>query len=196
VGIKKGSYMIFNKKYSKEKYLELRGEIIEHMKKTGEYGEFFPTKFSPFAYNESHAQTYIPLSKEEAQGRGFGWEDNLPGTYGKETISPENIPDSIKDIQESITKDILKCDNCAKNYNIVPAEFVFYKRENVPIPHFCYACRYKKRISLRLPRKLWHRKCMKEGCNNENLRPVMPLTDLRLFIARDAIRKKYTNYIL
>jgi len=167
VSIKKGSYMIFNKKYSKEEYLELREKIIEYMKKTGEYGEFFPSKLSPFSYNESHAQTYILLNKEEALNRGFHWEDNLPGTYNKETISPENIPNSIKNISESITKEILKCENCAKNYNIVPAEFIFYQRENIPIPHLCYTCRYKKRISLRLPRKLWHRKCMKEGCTNE-----------------------------
>ena len=164
-GIKKGSYMIFNKKYSKEEYLELREKIIEHMKKTGEYGEFFPTKFSPFKYNESHAQTYIPLSKKEAVEKGFGWEDNLPGTYGKETITPENLPDSIENVSDSITKEILKCENCGKNYNIVPNEFTFYKRENIPIPHFCYACRYKRRISLRLPRKLWHGQCM---CEREN----------------------------
>ena len=174
-GIKNGSYMIFNKKYSKGEYLKLKEKIIEHMKKTGEYGEFFPSKFSPFKYNESHAQVYIPLNKEEALKIGFDWEDNLPGTYDKETVSSENIPDNITNVSDSITKEILKCENCKKNYNIIPAEFVFYQRENIPIPHFCYACRYKKRISLRLPRKLWHRTCMcdREGhghggkCSNE-----------------------------
>ena len=36
VSIKKGEYMIFNKKYSKEDYLVLKEKIIEHMKNTGE----------------------------------------------------------------------------------------------------------------------------------------------------------------
>ena len=166
-GIKKGSYMVFNKKYGKEEYLKLREKIIEHMKKTGEYGEFFPSKLSPFAYNESHAGVYMPLSKEEVLHKGLRWEENVPGTYGKETILPKDIPDDIKNTPDSIIKEILKCEKCEKNYNVVPAELTFYKRENIPIPHFCFSCRYKGRVMSRLPRKLWRRKCMKEGCGNE-----------------------------
>jgi len=167
ISIKKGEYMIFNKKYSKEEYLELKEKIIEHMKKTGEYGEFFPPAIAPVCYNETQGNYYMPLTKEEVLSRGWQWEDKVPGIFGKETIQPDNIPDSIKDVGDSITKDILKCVSCTKNYNIIPDELTFYKRENIPIPKNCPECRYKERFALRLPRKFWHRKCMKEGCNNE-----------------------------
>ena len=166
-GVRKGSYMILNKKYSKDDYHKLREKIIEHMKKTGEYGEFFPIRLSPFSYNESHAGVYMPLSREEVLSKGFNWEDDVPGTYGKETVLPEDIPDDISSVPDLITKEILKCENCGKNYNIVPAELIFYKRESIPIPHCCFNCRYRERIAARLPRKLWHRKCMKENCQNE-----------------------------
>ncbi|MEK7140254.1 MAG: hypothetical protein AAB815_00555 [Patescibacteria group bacterium] len=159
ISVKKGEYMILNKKYSKKDYEELKAKIIEHMKKTGEYGEFFPIKFAPVCYNETQGNLYVPMSKEEVLRRGWQWENKMPGTFGKETIKPEDIPDNIKDVQNNITKEILHCANCNKNYNIVPFELSFYRRENIPIPHFCPDCRYKARIAFRLPRKLWVGKC-------------------------------------
>jgi len=38
------------------------------MMKTGEWGEFFPASLSPFGYNETVAQEYFPLSREEVLG--------------------------------------------------------------------------------------------------------------------------------
>lgn len=60
VGMKNAKCAIFNKKYSKETFEPLRTKIIEHMKKTGEYGEFFPMEISPFRYNETIAQDHFP----------------------------------------------------------------------------------------------------------------------------------------
>jgi hypothetical protein len=167
ISIKKGEYMILNKKYTKEEYEILKNKIIEHMKKTGEYGEFFPPSISPVCYNETQGNYYMPLTKEEVLSRGWQWEDKIPGTFGKETVLPENLPDSIKEVNDGIIKEVLKCMACTKNYNIVPDELTFYRREEIPIPRECPECRHKKRFNLRLPRKLWHRKCMREGCNNE-----------------------------
>ena len=78
VGLKNKSYCIFNKQYSKQEYNELVPKIIEHMKKplpnpllggegTSERGEFFPAKYSPYAYNETNAYDYFPLSRKEIQ---------------------------------------------------------------------------------------------------------------------------------
>lgn len=167
ISIKKGEYMILNKKYSKDEYLKLKEKIIEHMRKTNEYGEFFPAQMSPVCYNETQGNYYMPLTKEEVLSLGWLWEDKIPGIFGKETISPEEIPDSIKEIEDYITKEVLKCVSCSKNYNIIPNELIFYKNENIPIPRQCPDCRYKRRFLLRLPRKLWNRSCMREGCQNK-----------------------------
>ena len=160
ISIKKGEYMIFNKKYTKEEYFKLKEKIIEHMKKTGEYGEFFPPSVSPVCYNETQGNYYMPMTKEEVLSHGWLWEDKIFGTFSKETTQPENIPDNIKDVDDSIINEILKCETCTKNYNIILDELTFYRHEEIPIPKNCPECRYKKRFSLRLLRKLWHRKCM------------------------------------
>ena len=34
----------------------------------GEWGEFFPSTLSPFGYNETVAQEYFPLTREEVLG--------------------------------------------------------------------------------------------------------------------------------
>lgn len=167
ISVKKGEYMILNKKYGKVEYQELKDKIIEHMKKTGEYGEFFPPSIAPVCYNETQGKYYVPLTKEEVLARGWLWEDKIPGTFDKETINIKDIPDSIKNIKDEITSEILKCAVCSKNHNITINELNFYKKEEIPLPRLCPNCRYKRRFALQLPRKLWHRKCMKEGCNNE-----------------------------
>lgn len=60
IGLKKQKYCVMNKQYTKEAYEELVPRIIEHMIGTGEWGEFFPTKNSPFAYEETVANDYYP----------------------------------------------------------------------------------------------------------------------------------------
>ncbi|MEI8092507.1 MAG: hypothetical protein WCG98_10555 [bacterium] len=40
-------------------------KIIEHMQKTGERGQFFPVEASFCRYNETVANEYFPLSKDE-----------------------------------------------------------------------------------------------------------------------------------
>jgi len=162
ISLKQKHYCILNKQYSKEEYNELLPKIIAHMKKTGEWGEFFPIELSPFAYNETTAIEYFPLTKEQAKKKGLRWEDNTPGTYDKGTIEAEKVADDIKDVSSDITKEILTCIDCGKNYKILDRELDFYKKMNLPIPRKCPDCRHYKRLSLRNPRKLWHRKCMCE----------------------------------
>src|SRR3989344_1335581 len=79
-GLRKKSYCIFNKQYSKEEYEKLLPQLIEHMKKYNEWGFFFPKELSPFAYNESIVNEYMPLTKEQALAQGFKWRDDIPST--------------------------------------------------------------------------------------------------------------------
>ena len=42
----------------------------------GEWGEFFPSSLSPFGYNETVAQEYFPMTREEVIGKTlFNWSD-------------------------------------------------------------------------------------------------------------------------
>lgn len=59
-GLNHKSYCILNKAYSKTQYEELYPRIIEHIKNTDEYGEFFPISISPMPYSETVAYEYYP----------------------------------------------------------------------------------------------------------------------------------------
>ena len=69
VCLKNQSYCIFNKQYTKEEYEILVPRIIEHMMKTGEWGEFFPSSLSPFGYNETVAMEYFPMTRDSVIAR-------------------------------------------------------------------------------------------------------------------------------
>jgi hypothetical protein len=167
VGIRKGSYIILNKQYTKEEYKKLRAEIVAQMKQEGIYGDFFPKSLSPLGYNESSAIDEFPLTKEEALAQGFKWEDMPRGTYGKETIDWTKFPDSIKDLPVDFdaNKEVFVCVDCKKNYRVIPNELAFYKKMNIPMPRNCPECRHTRRYKSRGPNKLWKRNCM---CYKEN----------------------------
>ncbi len=181
-GLYKKQYCILNKQYTKEEYEDLIPKIIKHMDdmpyvdkkgRTYKYGEFFPSELSPFAYNESIAQEYFPLDKREAIEKGYNWEDAEIRNY-KIDIECTDIPDGIKDITDDIINKVIACEHagkckeqCTEAFRIFPEELKFYKRMNLPLPRLCPNCRHYQRINLRNPLKLWHRKCMKEGCQNE-----------------------------
>ncbi|MBP9716038.1 MAG: hypothetical protein KBD48_02520 [Candidatus Pacebacteria bacterium] len=165
IRLNKESYSILNKKYEKEEYLKLKEQIIESMKSDGTYGQFFPPELSPFGYNETLAKEYTPMNREEALARGYHWQEKNTGTFGKETMSEENIPSFIEKTPDTITSEILACNECGKNYKITQAELDFYKRLNIPIPHKDFECRHQDRMGKRNPRKLYDGQCM---CQTEN----------------------------
>lgn len=157
--LKNGNYCILNKEYSKEEYEELKEHIVKELTEQGIHGLIMPVEIAPFAYNETIAQDNFPLTKEEAIYQGFRWEDDIQMTKGRETIQPEEIPDHIKDVNDSITSEILKCINCERNYKIIEQELLFYRKMNLPIPRQCFYCRHQDRIKRRGPYKFWDRKC-------------------------------------
>ena len=105
----------------------------------------------------------MPLTKEEALSQGCRWEDDLQMTKGKETLLPENIPDHIGDVHDSITNEILKCISCERNYKITEQELLFYRKIILPIPRQCFYCRHHDRIRRRGSFKFFIRECFKCG---------------------------------
>ena len=168
VGLNKKNYHILNKQYTKEEYEKIKNDIVDSVKKEGIYGEFFPGLLSPFGYNETIANEYFPMTEKEAEEKGFNWQSEASGTYGKETIKEEEMPETIADVTEDILKEILVCKDCKKNFRITKSELDFYKRMNIPLPHKDFECRHQDRMKKRNPRKLWHRSCMCELKNHQH----------------------------
>jgi hypothetical protein len=156
-GLKHAQYCILNKQYTKEEYEELLPRIIEHMKSTGEWGQFFPSSISPFAYNETVANDYYPLNKEEAQAQGYTWHDT---SSENRYVGPEvKIPHTIKDVSPEICSEIFTCETTGKPYKIIPKELELYKKLNVPLPRINPKQRHIDRILKRNPLQLFNRTC-------------------------------------
>jgi hypothetical protein len=139
-GLRKAEYCILNKTYTEAEYKATVSKLIEHMKTTGEWGEFFPVQYSPFAYNETVAQEYFPLPKTAVEQNGWRWLDV--------TKSTQPSPDA------------LTCLQCQLPFKLVPQEKSFYHQEHLPTPLLCPNCRHLARMTKRPPRNLWQRQCM------------------------------------
>lgn len=165
VGLRNAEYVILNKKYSKNDFDRLRAKIISQMKESGEWGENFPIKDSPFAYNLSMGQEYFPLSKAEILSRGYQWKD--PEEDQSNTNTWE-VPDSINEVSTDALKQIIKCKETGMLFKLQKAELDFYKNQNIPVPVFHDRTRFFQRMNNRRnPRKLNSGKCY--SCGTEFL---------------------------
>ena len=113
------------------------------------YGEFFPPEFSLFGYNESFANKYLPISKEEALEKGYHWYEPEERDY-------------------KVGGDVIACEHngvcgqqCSRAFLLTPNEKEFYKQLGIAMPVMCPNCRHYERIKLRNPIKLWNRQCAK-----------------------------------
>lgn len=184
VNLKNKQYCILNKQFSKEEYFIILGKIKKQMvelpytDKKGrvyKYGEFYPTELSIWGYNETWGHKYFPLTKEQALEQGYNWQANPERDY-KITFHSKDLPDNIKDIKDSILKDVIECEHNNKNCNqqctevfrILPNELNFYRQMNLALPRLCSVCSHYERLKFINPLKLRHRKCMCNGIESNN----------------------------
>ncbi len=164
--LRQNRYCILNKQYSEKEYEEMAGRICEHMQNTGEWGEFLPPELANCGYNESTAQLYYPLEKEEALKLGFKWSDyKAPEPEAEKTITADQLPDNIDDIPDDILNWAIRCEETGKLFKITKQEYLFYKEHKLPIPHREWLQRHIDRLHLRTPRHFWTRECDK--CRKE-----------------------------
>jgi len=124
-------YCILNKQYTKEEYEALLPRIIEHMKSTGEWGQFFPSSLSPFAYEDSAANDYYPLTNKVTKYQG------------------------------EIPADSIICEVSGRPFKLMPSEKSFYTSLKLPTPTRHPDQRHKERMNMRPPRVLSNRICDK-----------------------------------
>ncbi|MDD5750715.1 MAG: hypothetical protein PHU56_03695, partial [Candidatus Pacebacteria bacterium] len=174
IGLRNKHHCILNKQYTKEQYEALLPRIIQHMSdmpyqdrkgRTYTYGEFFPPELSPFAYNETIAQEYFPLTKQQAIEQGYSWKDPEERNYTID-IKSQALPDNIKDVPDDIIGKVIECghkgtcnEQCTEAFKIIEPELAFYRRMNLPLPRLCPNCRHYQRLKQRNPLKLWKRQC-------------------------------------
>lgn len=166
IGLRKKEYCILNKQYSKEEYVRLVEEIKKNMVRDGEYGEFFPSNLSPFAYNETVAQEYFPLSKEETEQKGYHWKEPEKKS-GEGFLPASELPNFINDADPSILEKTIAClhsgsclEQCTGGFKIIASELELLKRLDIPLPRLCPNCRHYARQKTKNPPHLYPRTCM------------------------------------
>lgn len=177
VGIKKKSYCILNKQYTKTEYEKLEVKIIKHMNdmpyrdKAGRvyrYGEFFPIELSPFAYNETLAQQYYPLGESKTKQKGYQWKDLQISEY-KVTLGAKDLPDHICDASDSLVRETIGCLSCPRAFKITLQELSLYRKMNVPLPRECFYCRLDEKLKDQPhPMRLYTRQCQCAGKRSIN----------------------------
>lgn len=151
IGIRNKQYCILNMQYTREEYEALTAKIISKMKAEGEYGEFFPATLAAIGYNESFANKYRPMMKEEAMARGYLWHE------------PEKR-------QHQVGGDVIACGHegmcqqqCSSAFRLTQSEKDFYNNQGIPLPALCPNCRHYERLIMRTPVRFASRTCMKCG---------------------------------
>ena len=182
ISLRGKQYCILNKQYSKEEYENIVERIktqmneMPYIDKKGrvyKYGEFFPSELSPVSYNTTLAQEYFPLTKGEVIEEGYVWEEDTERNY-KIDIETMNIPNSIADVGDDFVNKVIRCEHngkcnqlCTTAFKVLENELILYRKMNLPLPRLCPNCRTFERLKQRTGIKLYHRKCMKDGCENE-----------------------------
>jgi hypothetical protein len=179
VWLRHKEYCILNKQYTKEEYEKLVAKIIEHMQKTWEWWEFFPPSLSPFGYNETIANEYLPVKKSDLPTQhGYKWSN-----YSTDPKLPENaellhtatIPEEERKAlvnDDSILKKVIICKESQRPFTIQKLELAFYRKMDLPLPKFHPDIRHEKRMKQRPWRTLYLRTCDKCGKEMVSIYPV------------------------
>jgi hypothetical protein len=155
------SHCILNKQYEQSEYEAIVSRITEAMQKEKVWGQFFATSLSPFAYNETIAMDWFPLTQEEAQKKGFLWKEHDEVPEVEKAIQAADLPDSTDDIPDDVLNWALHCTKTQRPFRIIPQELAFYREMRLPLPRLHPDERHRARIGRRHGRELFNRECTK-----------------------------------
>nr|MDD3720586.1 hypothetical protein [Candidatus Gracilibacteria bacterium] len=153
IGLKNKSYCILNKQYSKEEWYNLANKIFEQMDKDGILGDFFPGSLNPFYFNDTMAYLIDDsFTKEEVVNEGYMWRDSeikVDIPEGADIVEAKDINnfqgyDSNGDwyINSEIMKKVIIDEN-GNYYKIVPMEYDFLMKHQLPLPEIHWLDRIK-----------------------------------------------------
>ncbi len=161
ISLKKKRFCILNKQYTEEEYKLLVPKIIEHMRQTKEWGEFFPLALAPTPYNRSLAQRFFPKDEQAVTQQGLEWYQETP-PISDVIIESQHLPDRSASASESITT---KSALSGRPFRISAQEIKRCQQINVPLPRTAYDERMEARARKLGGVHLYVRQCAKTGKN-------------------------------
>lgn len=117
---------------------------------------------SLFGYNETEAQVYYPLSREEVITKGWKRHEEVETKIpeGCSIIQARDLP-PIQEATDDILSAVIICEVTGKPFKLIKQELEFYRKYLLPLPTKHPDQRHLERLALKTPRKLFERKCMK-----------------------------------
>ena len=187
IGLRREKYCILNKRCTPEEYNRTARAILRQLTESGRWGEFFPMRRAPFAYNESRANDLFPLDAAACASRKLRYRAEEAKTYRSSQYA---IPDSIHDTTDAILAETLSCEECRRNYRIQSPELAFYRKLALPVPHRCPNCRRVAREQqYPLDGKLYQRRCAE--CSNEVATVYRPEDPVAVLCEECYLRRVY-----
>lgn len=157
--MKSAKFCILNKQYTEEEYMALAPKIIERMKQDGEWGELFPITSSPFGYNETMAQDYIPLTEAEVTAKGWLWRE--PKNEEGEGTPADQLPDRVDDASDELCSKPIRCARSGRAFRMIKQEIDFYRTHRIPLPRLHPTERHQDRFRSHNFPHIYDRQCAK-----------------------------------
>lgn len=146
-GLVKKKYHIFNTPFAPGEYEKRKAEVIAAMKKSKEYGKFFPAHFAANPYEESIAGFYWPLPTEEGKKKGFRMLEER-GEREASAQDASHVPDRSDKADESVTKAAYWDAVAGRPFQILKEDVVFAQDLRVPLPYTYYMRRLQENFRL------------------------------------------------
>lgn len=151
LGLSRKRYCLLNTQYRKDDYMALRTQVVEQMRAAGEWGNFFPLRFSDFGYNETDGALLLPKTREEIDALGGRWADYVApvGVSPEQIRSPASIPERIDEVTDAICDEVFLCAESGKPFRFIPQEIALYRRFGLALPRVHPLARYQELIATR-----------------------------------------------
>ncbi len=147
ISLRQKKHCILNKQYSPEEYQKIKNHIIEEL---GEYwGSPFPVNLATFSYLDSAYRDYYSLTREEIDYVGWFYGEEKAQPQNLQLISPEKLPDDVKDAKDEDISKAFDCESSKKAFKIIPQELKILKKIGAPLPHQHYEARLMARLKFR-----------------------------------------------
>ncbi|MDP2630810.1 MAG: hypothetical protein Q8P56_05395 [Candidatus Uhrbacteria bacterium] len=145
-GLHKVSFCILNKEYAPEEYNRLQERIAEHMKKTGEWGKFFPPQYSPFFYDDTNAAGVLASEFDDCDMVALAIGMRVRDTKGEknhDAVGTAQMSDRCDEYSDSALGTVWACEKSGAAYKVTSQELRLYQRMRVPVPRISWRAQFE-----------------------------------------------------
>ncbi|MDD5041190.1 MAG: hypothetical protein PHX87_02870 [Candidatus Peribacteraceae bacterium] len=140
-------YHIFNRPYAPEAFEAKKAEVIAAMKKTKEYGQFFPPHFAANPYEESLAGFVWKMTTAEGKKRGFRMLEREEQRES-DTRDASEVPDRSDHADASVPRSPYWDPVANRPFQVLKEDIAFAQDLKVPLPYTYYMRRLQENFRL------------------------------------------------